>query len=374
MLTQVSSIEVLTTVDRLGALGPSWDGLRTYLDAPYASYRWVLSSAEALASDSELHVAVIRRNGVPIAAAPLVRRRGFFSGLQQLGTGDHGEPGDFSYRDQESLVALAKALARHRLPLALGRVPQESPVLKAINRAYRWSGLVISSPRGRCPFIEIKGTEAETLESLPASLRSDIRRGMRKAEKIGAVRFEQHAPGTEAELSPLWDESLDVEAASWKGRLQTALKRDQRIGAFYRSYAVRACEEGALRVFFLRIGGRAAAMMIGLECSDRFWILKIGYDESFAPCSPGQVIMYEGLRYACHRGLKSYEFLGTAAAWTRRWTNLGRENLRVLVYPVSVKGVILLARDTSRSLREKIRARRREKPCPVSPGGSPGPS
>lgn len=55
-----------------------------------------------------------------------------------------------------------------------------------------------------------------------------------------------------------------------------------RVGPFYRSYATRACEQGALRVLFLKLGKETASMMIALEVEDRLWILKIGYDERFA--------------------------------------------------------------------------------------------
>ena len=82
------------------------------------------------------------------------------SSLQQLGAGEHGEPGDFSYRDQESLVALAKALARQ--PPAAGARPGAAGVAGADGHQ---PGLPVERPRdrqppvGRCPFIEIEGTE-----------------------------------------------------------------------------------------------------------------------------------------------------------------------------------------------------------------------
>ncbi|MFH1017350.1 MAG: GNAT family N-acetyltransferase [Pseudomonadota bacterium] len=349
----MGNTEICTTPEQLKGLGPFWDGLQTFLDAPFGKHRWVLSCAEAFAADSELYVPVVRKDRVPVATAPLVKRRGFLGVVRQLGVEDHGEPGDFNYQDLESLDGLAMTLAERKVPLFLARVPEDSPVGGALRRAYRGRGLVILRPQVNCPFIEIGVTESQTLDNLPARLRSDLRRGRRKAETIGAISLEVHAPSTVSDLTPLWEESLRIEATGWKGRRHTALQLDHRVGSFYRAYAVRACEQGVLRIFFLRIGGKMTAMMIGLEVSERLWILKIGYDENFAACSPGMILIHEILRYAAQRKLKSYEFLGTATAWTRRWTKQERKILRIYVYPYTGKGAAILARDSVKYLWHK---------------------
>ena len=60
-------------------------------------------------------------------------------------------------------------------------------------------------------------------------------------------------------------------------------------------------------------------MQLAVECGERFWLLKIGYDEEFARCSPGVLLMLHTVRYAATRGLKSYELLGRVEPWTRVW-------------------------------------------------------
>jgi CelD/BcsL family acetyltransferase involved in cellulose biosynthesis len=352
-MSQMWDIQVCTTVAELTALAPFWDGLGTFLDAPYGKYGWVRSCAETLAAESPLFVPVIRMGQTPAAIASLVRPHGFLAVARQLGVDDHGEPGDFNYRDMESLNLLAEALAENHVPLDLARMPADSPTLAALRRAYRRRAFVVLRPQPSCPFIEIADTEDRTSAQLPARLRSDLRRASRKAAQIGVVSVETHVPETEHDLLVLWGQSLKVEAAGWKGRRQTALQVDQRLGSFYRSYAGRACEQGILRILFLKLGPDIASMMIAVESSGRFWILKIGYDERFAMCSPGMLLMYEGLRYAARRGLKSYEFLGSAAAWTRRWTQSERPIQRVLVYPYTIQGAAILIRHSAGHLWRK---------------------
>jgi CelD/BcsL family acetyltransferase involved in cellulose biosynthesis len=362
-MSQMRGIEVYTTCEQLTDLAPFWDGLGTFLNAPFGKFRWILTCAETLAADSQLFVPVIRDGRTPVAIAPLVRPHGFLAVARQLGVEEHGEPGDFNYNDTESLDLLARVLAENHVPLVLARTPVDSPMLAALRRAYRRRGFVVLRPQPSCPFIEIEATEDRTSARLPARLRSDLRRALRRAEQLGVVSFETHAPATDSDLLPLWEESLKVEAAGWKGRSQTALQSSHRLGSFYRSYAGRACEQGILRILFLKLGPDIASMMIALEASDRFWILKIGFDERFAKCSPGMLLMHEALRYAARRGLKSYEFLGSATDWTRRWTGRERPIHRVLIYPYTVQGAAILVSHMAEFLGRRVCFRLRGGRC-----------
>ena len=150
------------------------------------------------------------------------------------------------------------------------------------------------------------------------------------------------------ELPALLEEAWAVEAAGWKGVNGSALARDARRGDFFRRYAVAACRKGILRLCFMRIGGHTAAMQLATECGGRFWLFKIGYDEQFARCSPGQLLMLHTVRYAALRGLHSYEFLGTTAPWTDVWTPSVREYVAVRAYPMTARGIAAFSMDAAR--------------------------
>ncbi|MCH7493972.1 GNAT family N-acetyltransferase, partial [bacterium] len=89
----------------------------------------------------------------------------------------------------------------------------------------------------------------------------------------------------------------------------TPLAHDPQRAMFYRQYARAACLEGTLRVCFLRIGDRTAAMQLAVEQRGAFWLLRAGYDARFADCSPGLILTRDTIRYAAEAGLTSYEFL-----------------------------------------------------------------
>lgn len=349
-----------STREQVEELASSWDDFQTFLDAPVTKYDWIISCVDNLLGNSSLYMPVVCNSEKPVAVAPLVKPRGFFSAVRQIGAEEHGEPEDFLYDNDDSLEKLSTALARDRIPLLLMRVPELSPVVQAITLAYTGKAFIYLRPQVSCPFIDIKAGEQQTIDSLPSRLRSDLRRAQRKAEALGQVSYEIHSPCSLGELTPLWDESLKVEAAGWKGRSRTALAEDQGMASFFLSYAARACEKGILRVCLMRIDGRAVAMQIAVETGNRLWLLKIGYDEEFAQCSPGMLLMLETLQYAERNGLTSYEFLGSAKEWTRRWTKDERNNITIRVYPYTLKGMGILVRDATgfmwRGIGRKFRA------------------
>jgi CelD/BcsL family acetyltransferase involved in cellulose biosynthesis len=183
---------------------------------------------------------------------------------------------------------------------------------------------------------------------LSAGRRSDVRRARRLAENLGPVSCAVETP-TPGNLDRLLDEALRVEAAGWKGAAGSAVLHDTLRRPFYQRYAATACADGTLRLCYLRIGDRVAAMQMAVECGQRFWLLKIGHDEAFARCSPWMLLILETLRYAAACGLRSYEFLGSPAPWTRMWTKDLHPCLALRVYPARGRAIAALATDVARS-------------------------
>ena len=92
----------------------------------------------------------------------------------------------------------------------------------------------------------------------------------------------------------------------------------------------------------------AAATQIAVVSGGGYWLLKVGYDEAFARCSPGNLLMLETLRYAAGSGLQSYEFLGSAEPWTEMWTDRLRPCVSVWAYPNNFRGAAAIASDAMR--------------------------
>jgi CelD/BcsL family acetyltransferase involved in cellulose biosynthesis len=341
-----SSTRIIDRLDELDRLSAVWDAVGAVGASPMQHFIWARACAETFSSDYGLRVLTIGPVHRPAAIAPLVRRHGALAQLEMLGVNELYEPMDLCYDSPAALAALAEALVDLGVPLILKRLPAQSPAIPAIESAFKGRGLVFRQLMNSCPYIELDEDWKEPEQKFNSGRRSDFRRMQRHAEKLGAVTYEILTPAQD-ELGRLVEEAFRVEAASWKGEEGTALARDGVRGDFYRRYALAACEQGILRLCFMRIGGQAAAMQFAVECGGRFWLLKIGYDESFARCSPGMLLMLHTVRYAAERGLRSYEFLGTAAPWTTVWTDLERPCVALLAYPIGVRGLAALAADAA---------------------------
>jgi CelD/BcsL family acetyltransferase involved in cellulose biosynthesis len=344
---------IIRDVDALDALSDAWGVLAGQSGVPMQDYAWIRAAAAHFAADGRLHVVVAGTPPHITAIAPLVRSCQREACLELLGAHEMIEPMDFLYATPAALATLTDALAGFRDHLFLNRLPAQSAVIPALRRSYRGRGIVICHPEPGCPWIPLDAGWREPEQQLTAHRRSDLRRARRIAERMGPVAVDVVRP-TPAALGPLLDEAFGVEAAGWKGAEGTALTDDPVREHLYRRYATAACEKGTLLVCFLRIGARAAAMQLAVTAGDRFWLLKIGYADAFARCSPGTLLMLETLRYAAAHGLQSYELLGTEEPWTQVWTSHVRPCVSLRAYPASVRGITVFAADVGRSARRRV--------------------
>ncbi|HEY5294087.1 MAG TPA: GNAT family N-acetyltransferase [Gaiellaceae bacterium] len=262
--------------------------------------------------------------------------------LELIGPAQLFEPGDLAYRDTTALSELVGCLRDAGRALALHRVPSSSPTIAALRERLP----VVQRDAGACPVIHIDGDPEAALSS---RRRSDLRRAQRRADAHGAVSVEVHVPGVE-DVDELLDAAFAIEAQSWKGAAGTALLHDERRARFYRLLGRSLAAAGELRIAFLSIGDRPAAMQIAVERDGALWLLKIGYDERLAAASPGQLLMLATLRWAYEHDLQRYEFLGASAPWTQTWTHDERPCSAVFAYPLNHRGAVAFARDARRHL------------------------
>lgn len=358
---RATELRTLRSFAELASLAASWTGLRSALDSPMQTPAW-LEAAGATFSDLEPHfVCVLERRdtGPPTLAAlaALARRPGRGRRLENLAGRELAEPLDVLWRDEEALAELCGHLADERRPLLLARQPLDSPALSALRAAYRGRAAVAVTGRRGLPVIDLDPDATGNGAQLSSRRRSDLRRARRRAEAIGAVETDVLAPHPD-ELDALLATALEVEAASWKGRAGSALLHDPARLGFFRRYARAAAAAGELRIAFLRIGGSPAAMQLAVVHGDAWWVLKIGYDERFARCSPGQLLFGETVATAARAGLERYELLGGSDPWTRAWTTRERPCATVLVYPARPAVLPLLVADAGRLAQRELRRRR----------------
>jgi CelD/BcsL family acetyltransferase involved in cellulose biosynthesis len=306
----------------LQQLARAWAALQDKTAAsPMSRIEWAQAYLESYAQEhpERVKLAVLESDGELAAVIPLLQRRTLgLPYLEMLGSHELYEPTELLYRDPKSLAQLLDAVLRETgQPLVFERHPGNAASIDIITQQLRQAWKVRRRQRPASPSVQIGEDPEQVLNS---GRRSDLRRMLRRAEKYGKVTFRVHAP-TLDELQPLFDAAMKIEAAGWKGETQTALQTDVVARSFFERYARLTAQAGILRIAFMDIDGKPVASQINVECGGAIWLFRIGYDEAFADCSPGNLLMMEVIRYASRQKLKSCEFLGKAEGWTRMWTN-----------------------------------------------------
>ena len=352
-VTPTAAVTDPASVSRPDPFGPfraAWN-TEDAAHTPTSQFIWLTACAASLA-DGQLDIVVAERDNQPVALAPfVVRSNGLWRYWTLLGEGLY-EPSDVIYRDPDALDHLALALLRRGEPLHFDRLFYDSPTIGALQRLSPRRAILACRPAPSCPFIPLDKSWLTPEANLNAKRRSDLRRAQRHAEQIGPITTEILTPAV-YDVDQLLNTALDVEARSWKGDEKTAMLQDDYRRPFYLQYARAACQAGLLRLCFLRIANQPVAMQIAIQSADSLWLLKIGYDNAYARCSPGALLIRDTIRYAAETGLHTYEFLGRVEPWTQIWTKDEHPCVTLDVYPYSVRGMAVYARSLASAAKQK---------------------
>src|SRR5690606_3218289 len=89
---------------------------------------------------------------------------------------------------------------------------------------------------------------------------------------------------------------LVLEAAGWKGRKRTAMVMDRYQAAFAREATHLLAERDQCRIHTFTLDGRPIAVLIIFIASGVAYTWKTTFDETFAPYSPGTLLMIEATK------------------------------------------------------------------------------
>jgi CelD/BcsL family acetyltransferase involved in cellulose biosynthesis len=331
-----------------GALVAAWRALADGGTLPTQKYGFVNALAATLLREARVELLLVDGAQGLRALLPLGRARHPLARWRIPGACEVHEPTDALFAapaDPADAAALARALVAQGRALSFDRLMAASPLIPALRAALKGRGWLSVRPATPCPTIALDARWCAPESCFNAGRRSDFRRAARRAEEFGAVSYQLLSPAPDA-FDALFDEAIGVEGSGWKQGAGTAIAADRDKEAFFRGFFRSACERGQCRIAFLRIDGQAVATQLALEWAGRFWLFKIGYDERFARCSPGTLLMLHSLGWAARRGLTAYELMGQIEPWiTAFWTRDHHACVRLRTYPANLRGAAALAVD-----------------------------
>ncbi len=323
----------------------AWHWLEGEAQLPTQTLAFYTALAATLLAGSEIELVKASDELGIRGILPLCRDRGLFARWRMVGAREVFEPIDALCLDDRGRQAIAHQIAAQGRPVTFDRVPQGSAFIPVMQAAMQGKGLVRRRAAQGCPFIALDERWQEPEAQYNAGRRSDFRRAMRRAGEQGEVSFSVLSPRPD-QFDALFDEAIAVELRSWKKEAGTAIAADRAKEMFFRDFLRSAACEGNLRLAFMRIDGQAVAMQIALEWHGRFWLFKIGFDEDYARCSPGTLLMLHTIGWAANQGLGSYEMLGNVEPWIAEfWTTENHPCLSLRTYPANLAGLVALVVD-----------------------------
>jgi CelD/BcsL family acetyltransferase involved in cellulose biosynthesis len=150
-----------------------------------------------------------------------------------------------------------------------------------------------------------------------AKFRKNLRRVQRKAE--GALRFETSAPTGTDEALAAYEQILQIEVRSWKGRSGHGIDAGP-MNTFYRAMVPRLAARGELRITFAREAstGEAVGYVLGGIRGDGYRGLQISFDADYTELSLGNLLQLHTIDRLCAEGIVAYD-LGTDMEYKRLW-------------------------------------------------------
>ena len=313
----------------------------------FLCYGWFEAFWDAFGEGHELFVVVLRSSGTMQAVFPCWRSNSsqeepVNSTIGSL-TNEHSCYYDFIVEPEtrsEALSCFTGVLRQiapdHEVLLEYLSLSENNP--EQLIRNLRHIGNPVHAySQPWAPWIELSGNWETFHRSLSGHMKGNLRRYRSKAEKIDPLHLE--IVHDTDKLAPILDRLFEIENRNWKGHDGTAIKSRPDVERFYRHLASWALKDGRLLLFFLKLGEMPIAASFCLHSNGTVFQLKFGYDESFAPLSPGSLLQEDMVKYLFQTPeFQQYNFLGSCDAWKMRWTQSVGSYGFMRIYPRSLKG------------------------------------
>jgi hypothetical protein len=149
--------------------------------------------------------------------------------------------------------------------------------------------IAIAEERERPMLESLMDGEAYLAETLSSKHNHEMRRQWRKLSERGEAAY--NVARQPRDVHKRMEEFLLLEASGWKGKEKTALTIDRLRSAFAREAVFNLAAADKVRIHTIDLDGRAIASLIVFISSGEAYTWKTAYDEAYADCSPGKILM-----------------------------------------------------------------------------------
>jgi CelD/BcsL family acetyltransferase involved in cellulose biosynthesis len=326
-----------------------WGALLDASDAgPFNAWEWLYPWCRRIGLDRRPLVLTARdRSGAlagllplaveyrPVAGVPV--RRLSFLGETHVGS-DYLDV--VARRGSEREVARAFARVLHALRdewdvLDLTDLREGSPTVDVLREAFSGQDVRVAE-RYVCPYDTLTPGEPFDAFLKRTGRRDNYLRRRKWLEKQDGYRIEKtEAPGALA--GPLTD-FFRLHAARWASDGGSQGIKGSGVESFHRDATQLLAERGRLRMYTMKVGGRAVASVYGILHRDSFIYFQSGYDPEWRNRSVGLVLVGETFKDSLESGLTEYDFLRGTETYKSDWVSKQRRTVSVRVHSGSLAG------------------------------------
>jgi CelD/BcsL family acetyltransferase involved in cellulose biosynthesis len=342
-------VEIVHELSAMARMRPEWDALLEASDAgPFNAWEWIYPWCRRIAPERRPLILTARD------------RTGKLVGLMPLGF----ELCNVLGRQVGRLSFLGETYVGSDYLDVVARRGMEEPVTRAFAHGLRemhggWDvldlldlhegSLTEKVLRETFPEMEVRVTDRyvcpyETFtpgEPFDAFLKRTGRRDnylrrrkwLEKQEGYCIERTE--APGALA--APMAD-FFRLHSARWAADGGSQGIQSHEVEAFHRDATQFMAERGLLRLYTMKVGGRAVASVYGLIYRDTFIYYQSGYDPEWRNRSVGLVLVGETFKDAIQAGLTQYDFLRGTETYKSDWTTKQRRTVALRIHSTQGAG------------------------------------
>ena len=233
--------------------------------------------------------------------------------------------------------------------LRFSRVRERSHLLRALHgSSFTWT----RDDAGRSAFCDVSAPSALTALSKD-HLRNVDRLARRAQRDFGLVEIVAVSDATVA--STAFDRFVALESSGWKGEEGTGLAADTTAQAFFREVMRGFQSDGRARIDVLTIDGRDAAAQLAVRVGTTWFLLKIGYDQSFRDVGPGAILLKQFLERMAETPDIHEVNLTTDPPWAQRWHFQSEPCYHVSIFGRTLRGRALAASQIAKSVARNLR-------------------
>lgn len=345
-------VTIIEDPSRFPHLAEEWSELLSDSDADclFLTREWLEIWWRHFAIGRTLALVTVRRHSRLIGLAPLFSERHRFGGvmpyrsLQFLGTGLVGSDYlDIVMRRGEE-TAVSRSLAEFfnsRGPvMTLSHLHAKGALIAGVVQELEQTGwTVLRRVIDVCPHIPLKGHTWESyLAGLGSQHRYNFNRRLKNLHKLGRLTFD--VVEKEGQRQEALQTLIDLHNLRWDERGGSQTLRSPAMQAFHDSFSRAALERGWLRLFTLRLDGRAVGALYGFLYGRRFYFYQSGFDPAYRQHSVGLVTMGLAIKRAVTEGVEDYDLLHGSETYKALWASESHELVRLRLFPPSVGGVL----------------------------------